>query len=103
MVDNEEEAFDFLERLDIEVDDMASRTDFEAKLKGIFSSDGLPSPTRKQTTTLFGIAETKLIDFPRAWIKRVEFTRLGKLQTRFVLPIGRGLFGFSKALQFATR
>lgn len=103
MVDNEEEAFDFLQRLDIDVEDMASRFDFESKLRVMFQSDGMLPPTRKQTTTLFGIAERKLVNFPEANIKRVEFTIFGKIQTRFILPNQRGLFGFSKALAFFNR
>lgn len=100
MVDNEQEAADFLDRLDIQIDDFESKNKFTSKLIDIFARNGQATPTFKQIDTLFDIGETKYLDFPSAGIRRIEYTAFGKPQTRFTIPSFRGLFGFQKALEF---
>lgn len=100
MVDNEQEAADFLERLDIDVDDFETKSIFQSKLIDMFARDGRAVPTNRQIDTLFDVGETQFLDFPTAGIKRIEFMAHGRLRTRFTLPNFRGLFNFQSALKF---
>ena len=97
MVDNEQEAIDFLERLDIKAQDVESKTKFANKLDSIFEKRGLIFATRKQIEALFPVAESKLLGFAEVGIKRIEFLRLGKPQTRFAIPHKQGLFNLASA------
>lgn len=103
LVDNETEAADFLQRLDIDVDDLESKSVFTSKLIDIFARGGHATPTFRQIDTLFDIGEKTFLDFPSVGIRRIEFERLGKPQTRFVIPNIRGLFGFDRALDALRR
>ena len=102
-MDNETEAADFLDRLDIDVNDFVTKSEFTTKLVDIFARGGRPVPTSRQVNALFDIGETKFLQFPQNNIRRIEFTRAGKIQTRFVLPLTRGLFSFASALKFLGR
>jgi hypothetical protein len=103
MVDNEQEAADFLERLDIDVNDFETKSKFESRLIDIFARGGRAVPTDNQIDTLFDVGETQFLDFPSNNIKRVEFIAHGRLRTRFVLPNRRGLFNFQSALDFLNK
>lgn len=95
-----EEAAEFLDRLDIDVNDFESKKIFQDKLFQVFETSGQPIATQKQVNTLFAAGETQFLDFPKADITRIEFTKFGKTTTRFTLPNSRGLFNFQSALKF---
>ena len=99
-MDNETEAVEFLDRLDLDVNDFESKKIFEEKLFQVFQSSGQPIATQKQVNALFEIGNTQFLDFPSNNITRIEFERGGKTQTRFTLPNARGLFNFQSALKF---
>ena len=100
MVDNEVEAGDFLDRLDVDIDDFESFSILEAKMNSIFSKANLSAPTNNQIQSIFNVGETEFLDFPNAGIKRVEFQAFGKTQVRFGIQGFRGLFSFKSALNF---
>lgn len=99
-MDNEDEAADFLDRLDVDIDDVIDKTTFAKRLDDIFQENRIAFATRKQVDALFPIAEQKFFDFAPVGIRRVEFTIRGRPQTRFTLPQQRGLFNFKSALSF---
>ena len=103
MVDNETEAADFLERLDINVDDLESRAVFDKRLDEIFSNTPTGFATREQHNVLFDAANTKFLEFPENGIRRIGFTRLGRSVERFTIAGRRGLFNFASALKFLGR
>lgn len=95
---DEAEIIEFLERLDFDVSDLENQVEFGSKLNDIFLAEFQTTATQKQIDVLFPLAEKKFLGFPEAGIKRVEFTRFGRKQTRFTLPKRRGLFSFKNAL-----
>lgn len=96
----EGEAAEWLDRMDIDVNDLESKLIFEKKLFQVFEAKGQPIATGKQVNALFDAANTQFLDFPSAGITRLEFDRLGKTTTRFTIPNTRGLFSFKSALKF---
>ncbi len=100
LVDNEIEAGDFLDRLDVDVNDFESFSILEAKMNSIFSKANLSPPTNNQIQAVFNVGETQFLDFPNNGIRRVEFQQFGKRQVRFTIKGFKGLFGFSSALNF---
>lgn len=102
-MDNETEAVEFLDRLDIDVNDFENQKVFAEKLTDIFVKGGQPFPTQKQMQALFDIGEVQFLDFPTNNINRIEFTQRGKQVTRFTLPNSRGLFNFKSALKFLRK
>ena len=102
LVDNEIEAGDFLDRLDVDVDDFESFTIFQNKMNNIFSKANLQAPTSNQVQAVFNVGEKQFLDFPNAGIKRVEFQQFGKTQVRFSIKGFKGLFSFASALNFLS-
>lgn len=98
MVDSEEAAQDFLDRLDLELDAFEDVTTMQKALDSIFEdSVGVPA-TSKQVNALFEAGDLSRVKFPNAGIRKIEFVNRGRTQVRFALPFQKGLFGFNKAL-----
>jgi len=98
MVDSEEAAQDFLDRLDLEPEDFESRETVQKALDDIFQETNGIDATTKQTSAIFEAGDLSKVQFPNQGIRKIEFTRLGKTQIRYALPFQQGLFGFSRAL-----
>lgn len=99
MVDSEEAAQDFLDRLDLELDAFEDKDSMRKALDSIFEDTIGTSATDKQVNALFDAGDLSKVQFPNSGIRKIEFVQRGKSVTRFALPFQKGLFGFSKALE----
>lgn len=98
MVDSEEEAQDFLDRLDLEPEDFESYKTVKKAMDDLFEDVyGVPA-TAKQASVIFEAGDLTKVEFPQYGIQKITFISRGIEQTRYVLPFQRGLFGFDKAL-----
>lgn len=100
MVDNEEEAADFLDRLDLDDLDFIDRETLRSAVDEIFAERYDVPVSENQLDILFGLGDLTKVQFPTQGIRSLTFTRLGKEQTRYVVGGERGLFGFTKAFEF---
>lgn len=98
MVDNDEEAQDFLDRLDLDLEDFESRSTVQTALDEIFQEQYSINATEKQVDAIFNAGDLTRVEFPNFGITRIEFVSRGQTQIRYTLPFQRGLFGFQRAL-----
>ena len=96
----EEDIFEFLNRLDIQPESYESFQTFSSALDTIFEQSlGYPA-TDNQKERLFEMGDITNKEFPQVGIRKIQFKLYSSLQTRYVLPGLRGLFGFEKTLSY---
>lgn len=100
MVDIEGTDSDILERFDFELDDLVDKKAFSKALNDKLQLRQDPRASQNQIDSFFDLFDITATKFPDAGIRKIEFTRLGQNQVRFVLPERRGLFGIKSALDF---
>lgn len=100
MMTDDNDAFEFLERLEIDVEDVVTKDIFISKLNERFSRAGMALPSDKQIDTLFRVADETMLSFPNSGITRIQSSHFSGSNTRFGISGQRGLFGIKKALAF---
>lgn len=98
MVDNEEEAQDFLDRLDLDLEDFESIDTMRDSVNDIFNDFYDIDATDSQIDALFNAGDLSRVKFPSVGIRKFQYQAFGKTITRYALPFQRGSFGFEKAL-----
>lgn len=98
MVDTEEAAQDFLDRLDLDPEDFESRQTVQAALDELFQDVYGVDATSAQVDAIFNAGDLSKVQFPNVGIQKIQFVSRGRTQTRYLLPFQKGLFGFEKAL-----
>lgn len=98
MVDSEEEAQDFLDRLDLDLEDFEDLETMRGAVDRLFEGFYDVPATDKQIETLFNAGDLSRVKFPEVGIRKISFINRGVEQIRYILPFQRGLFGFEKAL-----
>ena len=103
MVDNIEEAEDWLERLEyddwIGIDDFESVSTTKKALDSVFESFNRPPATPRQAEAIFNAGTTSRLNFPKFGISRLQYVNQGRVVTRYNIPGRRGLFNFQSALK----
>ena len=97
---DDRDAFEFLERMDLSVEDFVTKENFREALIGRFKVAGMDKPSDKQVDSLFKIGDETHISFPNSGIKRVLGFRFTGKNARFGIKGQRGLFGIDKAIKF---
>ena len=98
MVDSEEEAQDFLDRLDLDLEDFEDIETMRASVNEIFQGFYEIDATDAQVKALFEAGDLSRVKFPEQGIRKITFISRGVEQIRYALPFQRGLFGFERAL-----
>lgn len=98
MVDSEELAQDFLDRLDLEPEDFESRDTVQKAMNSLFQDVYGIDATFSQVDAIFNAGDLSKVQFPNLGIQKITFLNRGKEQTRYILPFQKGLFGFERAL-----
>lgn len=88
----------FLDRLDISPEDLVTKERFKSKLNQILEAEFGTTASNKQVEGLYPVANTRYFEAPLAGVREVQFQQGKTLQTRFVIPGMRGLFGLDRVM-----